>query len=77
MAETIISNKEAYDIYKLEDWNSSDSVRQIIEVNSLSDDLFKTLRWKIRNIRKSREISRKQLEVVTNMHKGTMFFENG
>ena len=60
MAETIISNKEAYDIYKSEDWNSSDSVRQIIEVNSLSDDLFKTLRWKIRNIRKSREISRKQ-----------------
>ena len=29
-------------------------------MNSLSDDLFETLRWKIRNIRKSREISRKQ-----------------
>ena len=77
MAKTIITNKEAYDIYKSKDWNSSDSVRQIIEVNSLSDDLFKTLRWKIRNIRKSREISQKQLEVVTYMHKGTMFFENG
>ena len=64
MAKTIITNKEAYEIYIYisEDWNSSDSVRQIIEVNSLSDDLFKTLRWKIRNIRKSREISRKQLE---------------
>ena len=77
MAKTIITNKEAYDIYKSKDWNISDSVRQIIEVNSLSDDLFETLRWKIRNIRKSREISPKQLEVVTYMHNGTIFFENG
>ncbi|KAI6646937.1 hypothetical protein LOD99_9031 [Oopsacas minuta] len=55
MDKTFISQKEAYDIYKSHGWNCSGAARQIIEVHSLSDDLFETIRWKLRNLRKSRD----------------------
>ena len=55
-----ITHKEAIDIYISHKRIYSDAVFQIIQNLGVPDDQFETIRWKLRNLQKSRDIYSKK-----------------